>query len=59
MEAVSQDIPLLAAIVDLIFMIRFQMEAAQRVIVIFLLPLLLSLALPSVNLTNLNQLQTI
>jgi hypothetical protein len=57
MAAVSQDISLLAAVVNLKFMIRFQMEPVQRVIVIFvllMLLMLLSLVVPSVNLTNLN-----
>jgi SNF family Na+-dependent transporter len=59
MAAVSQDISLLAAIVNLQFTNRFQMAAVQQVIIIFVLLLLLSLVVLSVNLTNLNQLQTI
>jgi hypothetical protein len=54
MEAVSQDIFPLAILVVLKFMIRFQMEAAHQVIIIYLLLLLLFLAAPSVNLTCLN-----
>jgi hypothetical protein len=54
MEAVSRDILLPATLVDLKFMIRFQMEAAHQVIIIFVLLLLVSLVVPSVNLTNLN-----
>ena len=54
MEAVCQDILLPATLVDLKFTIRFQMEAAHQVIIIYLLLLLLFLAVPSVNLTYLN-----
>jgi hypothetical protein len=54
MEAVSQDILLLATSVVLKFTIRFQMEPAQQVIIIFQLLLLLFLVAPSVNLTCLN-----
>src|SRR5690242_17143516 len=50
MEAVRQDIFLLATRVLFVFTIRFQMEAAQADIVILLLLLLLVMVVPSVNL---------